>query len=134
MAETAAHLVDHVIPPVPVRQWVLSLPKRLRGYLQHDPKMISAMRRIVVNVVEQALRHLSGCGHTKARFSAISTLHRFGSSLNPQVHFHCCVTGGLFSAEANGVNFHSIHHRFSCYEKPPKTHDRESPEMISVRP
>jgi ribosomal protein S27E len=24
MAETAAHLVDHVIPPVPVRQWVLS--------------------------------------------------------------------------------------------------------------
>jgi hypothetical protein len=22
--ETAAHLVDHVIPPVPVRQWALS--------------------------------------------------------------------------------------------------------------
>jgi len=30
MAETAAHLVDHVIPPLPVRQWVLSVPKRLR--------------------------------------------------------------------------------------------------------
>lgn len=26
MAETAAHLVDHVLPEVPVRQWVLSLP------------------------------------------------------------------------------------------------------------
>jgi ribosomal protein S27AE len=26
MAERAAHLVDHVIPDVPVRQWVLSLP------------------------------------------------------------------------------------------------------------
>ena len=26
MAETAAHLVDHVIPRVPVRQWVLSFP------------------------------------------------------------------------------------------------------------
>ena len=26
MAQTAAHLVDHVIPRVPVRQWVLSLP------------------------------------------------------------------------------------------------------------
>jgi hypothetical protein len=25
-------------------------------------------------------------------------------------------------------------HRFSCYEKPPKTHDLESPEMMSVRP
>ena len=26
MSQTAAHLVDHVIPHVPVRQWVLSLP------------------------------------------------------------------------------------------------------------
>jgi hypothetical protein len=30
MAQTAAHLVDHVIPHVPVRQWVLSLPIPLR--------------------------------------------------------------------------------------------------------
>ncbi|NIV49573.1 MAG: hypothetical protein GWN46_23635, partial [Gammaproteobacteria bacterium] len=34
MAETAAHLVDHVFPQVAVRQWVLSFPKRLR-YLPH---------------------------------------------------------------------------------------------------
>ena len=30
MARTAAHLVDHVIPHVPVRQWVLSLAIPLR--------------------------------------------------------------------------------------------------------
>ena len=30
MAQTAAHLVGHVIPHVPVRQWVLSLPIPLR--------------------------------------------------------------------------------------------------------
>ena len=30
MAETAAHLTDHVFPRLPVRQWVLSVPKRLR--------------------------------------------------------------------------------------------------------
>ena len=30
MAQTAAHLVDHVIPHVPVRQWMLSLPIPLR--------------------------------------------------------------------------------------------------------
>ena len=30
MAETAAHLVDHVIPHVPVRQWVVSFPIPLR--------------------------------------------------------------------------------------------------------
>ena len=31
MAESAAHLVDHVIPRVPVRQWVLSFPIPLRS-------------------------------------------------------------------------------------------------------
>ena len=30
MAERAAHLVDHVWPDVSVRQWVLSLPPRVR--------------------------------------------------------------------------------------------------------
>jgi len=30
MSQTAAHLLDHVIPRVPVRQWVLSLPIPLR--------------------------------------------------------------------------------------------------------
>ena len=30
MAERAAHLIDHVFPDVPVRQWVLSLPYALR--------------------------------------------------------------------------------------------------------
>ncbi|KIG11948.1 hypothetical protein DB30_02249 [Enhygromyxa salina] len=30
MADVAAHLVDEVFPEVPVRQWVCSLPWRLR--------------------------------------------------------------------------------------------------------
>ena len=37
MVETAAHLADHVIPHLPVRQWVLSVPKRLRYHLARDP-------------------------------------------------------------------------------------------------
>jgi hypothetical protein len=37
MAQTAAHLTDHVIPPVPVGQWLISVPKRLRGMLADRP-------------------------------------------------------------------------------------------------
>ena len=40
MVETAAHLVDHVLPPLPVRQWVLSVPKRLRPFLHHNPRAV----------------------------------------------------------------------------------------------
>ena len=36
MAETAAHLVEHVFPQVPMRQWVVTFPKRLRYFLHRD--------------------------------------------------------------------------------------------------
>jgi hypothetical protein len=55
MAETAAHLVDHVIPPVPVRQWVISLPKRLRGVLGDRPKAVAAVTRIFLDEIEKLL-------------------------------------------------------------------------------
>ena len=34
MAKTAAHLGDYVFPRLPVCQWVLSVPKRLRYFIQ----------------------------------------------------------------------------------------------------
>ena len=40
MAQTAAHLVDRVILPVPVRQWVISVPKRLRCFLADRPNAV----------------------------------------------------------------------------------------------
>ena len=33
MVKTAAQLIEHVIPPIPVRQWVISFPLRIRHYL-----------------------------------------------------------------------------------------------------
>ena len=36
MVETAAHMVDHVLPRVSFRQWVLSVPKRVRYVLVTD--------------------------------------------------------------------------------------------------
>jgi hypothetical protein len=47
MAERAAHLVDHVFPPdVPVRQWVLSVPHRLRYRLAYDHGLCHEVVRI----------------------------------------------------------------------------------------
>jgi hypothetical protein len=55
MAQTAAHLVDHVIPPVPVRQWVISVPKRLRCFLADRPNAVAALTRIFISRVERLL-------------------------------------------------------------------------------
>ena len=37
------YLADHVIPPVPVRQWVISVPKRLQGFLADRPAAVAAL-------------------------------------------------------------------------------------------
>jgi hypothetical protein len=42
MAERAAHLVDGVFADVPIRQWVLSLPHRLRYVLAWDHALCRA--------------------------------------------------------------------------------------------
>jgi hypothetical protein len=95
MAETAAHLVDHIFPPRPVRQWVLSVPKRLRGYLEREPQAVSAVLHSLLRVIEVPLCQASGAS-SHARFGAVSFIHRFGSSRNRHVHYHCCVIDGAF--------------------------------------
>ena len=47
MSQTAAHLLDHVIPRVPVRQWVLSLPIPLRVLLAAQPERVTPVLQVV---------------------------------------------------------------------------------------
>jgi hypothetical protein len=103
MAQTAAHLADHVIPPVPVRQWVISVPKRLRCFLADRPNAVAALTRIFIEEIERLL--CTAAGPTRAgdrpsvarpRLGAVSFLHRFGSALNHHVHLHACATDGVF--------------------------------------
>ena len=56
MAQTAAHLTDHVFPCLPVRQWVLSVPKRLRYYMQRDGVTLGMVLRIFLRVIAQSLQ------------------------------------------------------------------------------
>jgi hypothetical protein len=118
MAEAAAHLCDHVFPRLPVRQWVLSVPKRIRYYLQRDKGALNAALHIFLRVVQQSLQ--ANCpGAAKAdpaslHLGAVAFIHRFGSSLNTHVHFHVCVVDGVFEAlagaksDADSVNAPSI--------------------------
>ena len=56
MADTAAHLVDRVLPEAPVRQWVLSLPFSLRYRLAYDARLTSDVLRVFVRRVFASLR------------------------------------------------------------------------------
>jgi hypothetical protein len=108
MAQTAAHLADHVIPTVPVRQWVISVPKRLRGMLADRPKAVAALTKIFLDEIERMLCAVAGgtrdadaTARPRPRLGGISFLHRFGSALNHHVHLHACVTDGVFVPAAD---------------------------------
>jgi hypothetical protein len=67
MVEAAAHLTDHVFPRLPVRQWVLSVPKRLRYYMQRDGATLGMVLRIFLRVIAQSLQANSAGAKAVAR-------------------------------------------------------------------
>jgi hypothetical protein len=90
MADTAAHLVDRVLPEVPVRQWVLSLPFALRYRLAYDAPLASAVLAIFVRTVFASLRRRARkqWDVARAQCGAVTFVQRFGDALNLNVHFH----------------------------------------------
>ena len=46
----------NVFPRLPVRQWVLAAPKRLRYFLHRDPDLQGAALRLFLGAVEQCVR------------------------------------------------------------------------------
>jgi len=108
MAERVAHLVDHVLPDVPVRQWVLTLPHRLRYLLAWRHDLCRAVARLLHRAVERHLR--TGArerGVRDSRGGSVAVLQRFGGSLNLNVHVHALVLDGVFTRRTGGqARFH----------------------------
>ena len=103
MADTAAHLVDRVLPHVPVRQWVLSLPIQIRPMLAYD----SELSRAVLNVFMRAVfswyrRRAKALGIENAECGSVTSIQRFGSALNLNLHYHVLVMDGVFHQQADG--------------------------------
>lgn len=104
MAETAAHLVDHVFPRVPVRQWVLSFPPALRYRLAYDAQLVTAVLDIFIKTIFASLiRRAREFGATrKAQCGAVTFIQRFDSALGLNLHMHALVIDGIYAADEEG--------------------------------
>jgi len=98
MAETAAHLVDRVLPEVPIRQWVLSFPVALRYRLAYDSRLVSDVLGIFIRALFASLRRRARAyaGIRKAQCGVVTFVQRFGGAVNLNVHFHSLVLDGVY--------------------------------------
>ena len=97
MCNTAAFLIDRVLPNLPVRQWVLSLPWELRPVAAAKPDVLGATGRLFVDTVLRELKRTGG--RPGAESGAVCFVHRAGGSLNLNPHLHVLVLDGLLVGE-----------------------------------
>jgi hypothetical protein len=119
MADTAAHLVDRVLPAVPYRQWVLSLPIPVRLLLAREPALLSKTLRIFtqrlfayqrrrareIGVEADAARDEPRRRTpliTDARCAAVTFIQRGGGAINLNPHFHTVGADGVFEVRDDG--------------------------------
>jgi hypothetical protein len=86
------HLVGQVLKKVPHRQWVFSIPKRLRIYFLFDRKLLVKLSRCAWKVLKAYL----GQGSVGMPGAAIA-VHTFGDFQRFNPHLHVIATNGCFS-------------------------------------
>ncbi len=96
MAESAALLVDAVLPEQPMRQWVLSFPYPLRFLFASQPAIMGQVLGIVYRVIATHLVKKAGRAHQTAKTGAVTLIQRFGSALNLNIHFHMLFLDGVY--------------------------------------
>jgi hypothetical protein len=95
MADEGVQLVDHVLPEVPYRQWVLTFPFGLRFRLAWDQPLRAAVLKVFTAEIEKFYQRCLDL--PDAKVGGISVLHRFDSALKIDVHWHLLYADGVWT-------------------------------------
>jgi hypothetical protein len=111
MAEVSANLVEHVLPKVPLRQCVFTVPFALRARLAYDGKLLGAVGRIFIDSVlgfyRRTMRDVFRVGTGQS--GAVTVVQRVSSELRLNPHFHSIVLDGVFVPNEDGTPaFHRL--------------------------
>jgi len=87
MCGSAAHLVDHVLPDVPLRQWVLTAPYEVRRVHALRPDALTAQNRFFVEEIARwQTQRAAAFGVKGGKTGAVTFVQRF-----ERVRFHAPV-------------------------------------------
>src|SRR5210317_203414 len=101
MADSAALLVDEILPHQPMRQWVLSVPFPLRFLLASQPAVMGKVLGIVYRAIATHLTRKAGYTKATARIGAVTLIQCFGGALNLNIHYHLLFLDGVYIDSAD---------------------------------
>jgi hypothetical protein len=111
MAQSAANLVDHVLPIVPLRQFVITFPFELRARLAYDGKQLAAATRLAIDSVlgfyKRRIRDVDG---VVGQSGAVSVVQRVSSDLRLNPHLRAIFLDGGFATDSGSPVFHPLLH------------------------
>ncbi len=101
MAEMAVHLEERVLPRVPIRHWICSLPWGLRALLGYDRKLCAEVVSAFMTEVDRSLswrakRELGLASVAEAHTGAVVAVQRTDSALRLNVHMHALWLDGVY--------------------------------------
>src|SRR5215470_13467200 len=99
MAQTAAYLVEQVIPWVPTRQWVVSVPVPLRYWMAASQDLTAQVHTIIRTTIGQYYVNqvvTRGVPRATVHPGSVTFMQRFGSALNLNLHFHLIFLEGVY--------------------------------------
>ena len=101
MADTAVHLEQRVLPEVPIRHWICSLPWGLRSLLGYDRSLCSEVVAAFVGELSRSLkgrakRQLGLRSVADAYTGAVAAIQRTDSALRLNVHPHVLALDGVY--------------------------------------
>lgn len=105
MAQSSANLLEHVLPSVPLRQFVLTLPFELRPRLTYDGALLGATSRVFVDSVlgfYSRRLHALGLTESRGKGGAVTVVQRTSADLRANPHLHSVVLDGVFVADPGG--------------------------------
>jgi len=103
MSAGAATLVDHVLPDVPIRQFVVTLPFPLRFPLAFDGELLGYVLRIFTDTVSSWYRKRHRArGLPDGETGAVTAIQRANGDLRLSPHFHTLFLDGVFGPDRDG--------------------------------
>ena len=115
MADMGVHLEESVLPPVPVRHWIVTFPWGLRALLGYArdlcAEVVAAFAKELQRSLKWRAKALLGLGTVQEAFTGlVVAVQRSDSALRLNVHLHVLALDGVYVRDGPGdaLLFHPL--------------------------